>query len=55
MEVLLHSQIVPRFSRTETERQKALALVFVNSSVPTENAEIILCQQLRIPSQLWKA
>jgi len=31
MKVQLHSQNVPRFSRTETKRQKALALVFVNS------------------------
>ena len=41
MTALLHSQIAPRFScrtfRIETQRQKAVAPVSVNSAVPTEN------------------
>ena len=55
MTTLLHSQIVPRFSRktfsTETKRQKAVAPVSVNSAMPTKkknsnNDPVHLPQQL---------
>ena len=54
MTALLHSQIVPRFSckifRTETQWQKAVAPVSVNSAVPTENK----CKNdlMHLPQQL---
>ena len=50
--------IVSRFSRTKTKRQKARALVFVNSSVPTEKCRNHLCTIFNnciCLSQLWTA